>query len=261
VLEPENLEPFAPFGWSALPAGAALVVWAYSGIESATVPAEEVAAPERTIARATLYGYALGTVAFLTLAVGVAGALPNELVASSARPVALTAERALGPAAAGVISVTAIVAGIGTLNGWILMAGRIPVSAAADGVFFRGLARIHPRRGTPHVSLVVGTAIASAMLLLRFETSLLGVFELVVRLSVLTTLFPHLYAAAAELMLARREPALYTPAARARAHLVAPLAFAFVLFAMYGVGAEVALWGFLAVLAGLPLYVAFKTRP
>jgi len=38
-LEPANYRPFAPHGWSTLPAGAALIVWAYSGIESATVTA------------------------------------------------------------------------------------------------------------------------------------------------------------------------------------------------------------------------------
>jgi hypothetical protein len=33
-----------------------------------------------------------------------------------------------------------------------------------------------------------------------------------------------------------------------------------VLYTIYGVGPEVALWGFLVVLAGMPLYVWFATR-
>ena len=99
-----------------------------------------------------------------------------------------------------------------------------------------------------------------ACLLLYFSRSLLGVFEFVVLLSVLTTLLPHLYSAAAELMLARRDPARYPPPARRRAHVVAPVAFAFIMYTIYGVGAETALWGFLVVLAGLPLYVLFATR-
>src|SRR5262245_57477759 len=57
AFDPANLTPFAPHGAGSLAAGAALVVWAYSGIESATVPAEEVVAAERTIARSTLVGY------------------------------------------------------------------------------------------------------------------------------------------------------------------------------------------------------------
>jgi APA family basic amino acid/polyamine antiporter len=260
LFDPANLTPFAPHGTGSIAAGAALVVWAYSGIESATVPAEEVQAPERTISRGTMLGYLVGTVAFLMMAISVAGALPNETIASSARPIALVAERALGSWAAVVISVTAMIAGLGTLNGWILMAGRIPLSAAEDGIFFRRLATVHRRFGTPNVSLITGTGIASAMLFLLFSRTLLEVFSFIVLLSVLTTLLPHLYASAAELMLARRGDSRYSRAERRRAHFVAPIAFAFVLYTMYGVGAEVAMWGFLIVLSGTPLYIWFKTR-
>ena len=254
-----NLHPFAPHGFGSLAAGAALVVWAYSGIESATVPAEEVQAPGRTIRLGTLVGYGLGTLAFLVTALAVAGSLPNAVVASTARPLALAVERAVGPAGGIAISVTAVVAGLGTLNGWVLMVGRIPLSASADGIFFRRLATIHPRFGTPHVALVAGTAISSAMLLLYFSKTLLGVFNFVVLLSVLTTLLPHLYTAAAELLLARRDRARYSPAERRRAQVVAPIAFAFVLYTIYGVGAQVVLWGVLVVLLGVPLYAMFVT--
>ena len=260
AFDPANLRPFAPQGWGSIAAGAALVVWAYSGVESATVPAEEVTAPERTIRLGTMLGYAVGTVVFLAAALAVAGALPNAAVAASARPIAVVAERTAGPLAGTVVSVAAVIAGLGTLNGWILMAGRIPLSAAADGLFFKGLARIHPRYGTPHVSLIVSTAINSSMLLLYFSRTLLGVFNFIVLLAVLTTLLPHLYACAAELMLARRDPSRYPPAERRRAHVVAPIAFVFVLYTIYGAGADVALWGLLVVMGGMPVYVWLKTR-
>lgn len=256
----EHFVPFAPQGIGSLAAGAALVVWAYAGIESATVPAEEVQSPQHTIRRGTLIGYALATVIFLVAAVAVTGALPNAEIAASARPIAVAAERTLGGWAGTMIGICAMAAGIGTLNGWILMAGRIPFTAARDGIFFRGLGRVHPRFGTPHVALIAGTAVSSVACLLYFQKSLLGVFNFIVLLAVLTTLIPHLYAAAAELMLARRDPARYTPRDRRRAHWTAPIAFVFVLYTVYGVGAEVVLWGFLILLAGTPLYIWFATR-
>jgi APA family basic amino acid/polyamine antiporter len=255
-----HFTPFAPHGWGSLAAGAALVVWAYSGVESATVPAEEVQHPDRTIRRGTMLGYALATVIFLVASAAVTGALPNAEIAASARPIALAATRTLGPAAGTFIGIAAIAAGVGTLNGWILMAGRIPLTAARDGIFFRGLGRVHPRFATPHVALIAGTGVASALLLLYFGHTLLGVFNFIVLLSVLLTLVPHLYAAAAELMLARRDPARYTPRDRRRAQWVAPVAFAFLLYAVYGVGGDVVLWGFLTLLAGIPLYIWFATR-
>jgi len=223
------------------------------------VPAEEVADPDRTIHLGTMIGYGVGTCVFLLTAVALAGALPNEAVAASPRPIAAVATRALGGWAGTLVSATAIVAGLGTLNGWVLMTGRVPVSAAADGLFFERLGRVHPRFGTPHVALIVGTAIGSLAMLLYFSKSLLGVFQFLVLLTVLTTLLPHLYSSAAELLLARRDMSA-TPAKRRRAQWVAAVSFAFVLWTIYGTGAEVVMWGTLAVLAGIPLYVWFRTR-
>jgi APA family basic amino acid/polyamine antiporter len=253
-----NLVPFAPNGVGALAAGAALVVWAYSGVESATVPAEEVRAPERTIARGTILGYLVATAIFLLLAVAVAGALPNAAIASSPRPLAHAMRAAVGPWAATAVAVCAVVSGVGTLNGWTLMAGRIPVSAARDGLFFPALARLHPRHGTPHVALVAGAAVTSAMLALYFTRSLLAVFNFVVLLAVLLTLLPHLFAMAAAVALARRERRPEAEARRTR--LVAGLACAFVLFTIYGVGAEAAAWGAAAMAAGGPVYWYLRRR-
>ncbi|NUO62023.1 MAG: amino acid permease [Gemmatimonadaceae bacterium] len=245
-FDPANLHPFAPNGLGSIAAGAALVVWAYSGIESATVPAEEVQAPERTIRRGTMIGYWVGTAIFLLTALAIAGSLPNATVAGSARPIAVAAEHALGSWAGAIVGLSAIAAALGTLNGWILMSGRIPLSAAEDGLFFRPLAAIHPRFHTPAVGLVVGAIVTSLMLTLYFSQTLLDAFNFIVLLSVLTTLLPHLLAAAAEFTLAGRGAAM--------PKLVAAIAFLFVLYTMYGVGWSVIGWGTLLVAAGLPLY-------
>ncbi len=250
-----NLHPFAPNGFGSIAVGASLVVWAYSGIESATVPAEEVQAPERTIRRGTMIGYWVGTFVFLLTAIAVAGSMPNDVVAGSARPIALAAEQALGSWAGTIVGLAAVAAALGTLNGWILMSGRIPLSAAEDGLFFRPLAAIHPKYGTPAVGLVVGALVTSAMLLLYFSRSLLGVFDFIVLLSVLTTLLPHLLAAAAEFALARR-----TDGSPTNSRIIAAIAFLFILYTMYGVGWTVIGWGTLLVVAGLPLYWVLR-RP
>jgi basic amino acid/polyamine antiporter, APA family len=270
AFDATHLEPFAPRGWSQLPIGAALIVWAYSGVESATVPAEEVRDP-RTIRRGTLLGYALATLVFLLASVAVVGALPNGVIASSAQPIALAARESIGKLASAqlgswafwAISYAAIAAGLGTLNGWILLAGRIPVSAAKDGLFFRGLARVHPRFQTPHVALLAGCAISSLTLCLYFLHSLLEVFELIVLLSVLWTLIPHLLVMASEWKLSLRPP-VRSDSGRAklgRARVVAALAFVYVLFTICGVCFDPRmLWGFLAIPAGVALDQLLRRR-
>ncbi len=250
-IVPAHYAPFAPEGWSSLPAAAALVVWAYSGIESAAVPAEEVVDPGRTIRRGTLYGYALGTLVFLGTAVVITGVLPRAQLAQSEEPMALMALQGLGQGGAWAIRCAAILAGIGTLNGWILMAGRIPLSAAADGLFFPALARVHGRFATPAVALVVGSLVASAALLANLSQGLLETFRFVVELTILTSLVAHLLAAAAQFRLARGEP---------RARLVALCACAAIVFFIAGCGAKAALWSLVVLLAGTPLYLVWRKR-
>ena len=71
-----NIDNFTPFNasggssFSAITASAALTLWAFLGLESATIPADDVKDPTHTIPRATLLGtlfsaiiYILGTVA------------------------------------------------------------------------------------------------------------------------------------------------------------------------------------------------------
>ena len=258
AIDPANYEPFAPKGWGSLAIGTALVVWAYGGVETATVPAEEVKQPYETIWRGTMIGYAIATVVFLLAAITVAGVLPNDQVASSARPLSLVVEKALGPTAAGIISVCAVVAGLGTLNGWILVTGRAPVSAARDGLFFKRMGNLHPRFNTPVFALVTGTAVASAMLTLMLSNTLLDTFSFIVLLSVGAALAPHLITAAAYLALVRRDPDSFTAAQRRRAHVIAPVAFIAMMYFVYGAGADAARWGFLGLFAGVLAYVFLK---
>lgn len=254
----ENLKPFAPQGWAQLPVGMALIVWAYSGIESATVPAEEINDRPGTIARATLVGYVLATFVFLLSALAVAGSIDNATIAASARPMGVAMERAVGAWAGTLIGAAAVVAGLGTLNGWILMAGRIPVSAAADGLFFRAFARLHPRWHTPHVALLVAGVVSSLLLCLLFSNTLLALFNFIALLSVLTTLLPHLYSMAARIFFARQ--AQQRGECGTQEVAIAVVAFLFVLLTIYGCGFEVISWGLLVVLAGTPLYAVLRAR-
>src|SRR5688572_14253285 len=67
-----NYEPFAPEGtWTAISAAAPLTLWAFIGLESATVPAEEVRDPERTIPRATILGTVITTVLYIVATIAI----------------------------------------------------------------------------------------------------------------------------------------------------------------------------------------------
>jgi APA family basic amino acid/polyamine antiporter len=256
-FEPENLTPFAPQGNGAILPAAALIVWAFAGLESATVPAEEVDDP-RTIRRSTMIGFGLTALVYILISVTVMGLLPNETIGGSAGPLALAASQVLGPWGATLMAIGAIVAGIGTLNGWILLSGRIPLSVAADGLFPKVLAQIHPRFHTPHISLIISALIASAMILLRLSNSLLETFEFIVLLSVLMTLVPHMTSSLAEYVMSRREPNMFPHRSPATASAISIFGLAFVLWVIYGTGWESIGWGSILLVAGVLIYWGMK---
>lgn len=256
-FEPANLTPFAPQGTDAILPAAALIVWAFAGLESATVPAEEVDDP-RTIRRATLIGFGLTTVVYILISVTVMGLIPNDVIGSSGGPLALAATQALGPWGATLMAIGAMVAGIGTLNGWVLLSGRIPLGVAADGLFPKFLARIHPRHHTPHVSLIIAALVASAMILLRLSNSLLETFEFIVLLSVLMTLVPHVTSSLAEFVMARREPDVFPGRSPSVTGAIAAIGLIFVLWVIYGTGLEAIGWGSVLLVAGVFMYWGMK---
>jgi len=181
------------------------------------------------------------------------------VIAGSASPVALAVQAVWGTKAGWLVSVAAVAASIGVLNGWTLMVGRIPYSAAEDGIFFRQLAKLHPRYGTPYIALITGTAIASLLLTQYFTGTLLKVFTELVQLANFGTLMPYLYNAAAALMLARRDPDAWPRAERIRMQVIAFVCFCFLVWTTSGIDQDMVFWAFLVLTAGAPLYVWFKT--
>ena len=120
---------------AAVTAAAALTLWAFIGLESATVPAEDVADPERTIPRSTIIGTA-GHRAGVHPGDGRGdGRHPGRRARRLQRPFADAAAEMFGGWAGDVVAIGAIVSAFGALNGWILLQGQIPMAAARDRLF------------------------------------------------------------------------------------------------------------------------------
>ncbi|MBI4552686.1 MAG: amino acid permease [Candidatus Latescibacteria bacterium] len=253
-FNPGHLTPFAPHGVNAISSGAALTVWAFAGVESATVPAEEVAAPQTTIRRSTLWGFGIATGVYMLVSLAVIGVLPNDDIAASVSPLARAAAQVFGPWGETLMAASALLAGRGVLNGWILLTGRIPISAAGDGLFPAPLARIHARFRTPHVSLLVSTAVTGVFLMLRLSRSLIEAFDFIILLSVLLTLLPHLTTVVAELRLAEREPESFPVRRHGLTRAITIVGLVFVLWIVYGTGVEAIWWGSVLLVAGIPIY-------
>jgi len=256
-LDSANFRPFNASGegtFSAITAAATLTLWAFLGFESATVPAEEVKDPERTIPRATVLGTVFAAVIYVLSTAAVMGVVPAaELIGSNA-PFADAAGRMWGGWTAPAVAVGAMVSCFGALNGWILLQGRVPWAAARDGVFPAVLGRTS-KRGTPSVALIVSSVLVTGIMLLNSSEALVDQFTFVVLLATLTALLPYALSALAELMIYARERERFAGKRLTGAVTTALLGFAYALWAIAGAGEKIVYWGLLLLLAGLPMYV------
>jgi len=148
----------APFGVAMIS-----VLWAYDGWYCFALSAGEARDPGRTIPR----GLIAGTVALIVI-YGVINlvylrALPISELAQSPRAGEAAAQALFGPAAAKLTSAAILVSIFGCLSANILTCSRIYQPMAEDGLFFQGLARVHPRSRVPSASLAAQGAWASIL--------------------------------------------------------------------------------------------------
>ena len=258
----DNFTPFSPHGstWGGLSIAATLTLWAFIGLESATVPAEEIKDPEKNLPRATILGTGITTVVYLLATVAIMGVVSTQVLATSNAPFALAASEIFGGRWGDVVAFIAMISAFGALNGWILVTGRVSLAAAEDGLFPRKFAEVHGERKTPVFGLVVAAVLISGLMIMQYNSSLVEQFTFVLLLATLTTLVPYAYSAAAGLYMYFADRPLFEGRKLARDAAIASLALAFSIWAIYGAGYEIIAKGFLLLMLGVPVYVYMKYR-
>lgn len=253
---------FHPFNASGLPlvsvasSVAALTLWAFLGLETATVPTGVVRDPQRTVPRATVIGMIIAGLATMLACTVVVGMLPAEVLHASAAPMAEAARRVWGDWAGTGIGVVATISCFGALNGWVLLQGQTTLAPALDGLFPKSFARLD-KRGTPWFGLLLSSLLASALIASNYSRTLVALFTFTILLSTAATLLPYLITVLAWWRIDNTS--------RAWRKAVAVGALAFSVWALIGTGMETLMWGGVLLLAGLPIYLwqrratAYKT--
>ena len=234
-------------GPAALDSSAALTMWAFLGLECATIPTDHVRDPERTIPRATFYGTLIAAAFYILCTTAVMGIIPAGSLVHSNAPFADAAKLVWGGWAGNLIALAASISCFGALNGWILVSGQFPQAAARDNLFPRLFAK-DSVRGTPTSGLVVSSVIGTVLIVMNYGHSLVSTFNVIILIATFFTLVPYMLCSLAELLLGRGD------GARSRNVVLSSLAFAFSLWATAGAGRDTVYWGTLLMLAGLPLY-------
>lgn len=128
-------------------------LFAFGGWHMVSYSAGETRNPERTIPRALIFGVLIVTACYTLLNAAYLYVMPLGSVAASTRVAAEAMERVLGPAGAKVITLVIIVSALGSLNGIALAGPRVYYAMAQDGLSFRWMAALHPKRQTPYLAI------------------------------------------------------------------------------------------------------------
>jgi APA family basic amino acid/polyamine antiporter len=230
-------------------------LFAFGGWHMVTYAAEETRDPERTIPRALMLGTALVVVIYLLLNAVYLLVLPLDRVLSSTHIAFDATAATAGPAAASAISLLVIVSSFGGVSGIILAGPRVYLAMAEDRLSFEWMGRVHPRHKTPWVAIAVQAVWASVLVLT-------GTYGVIVSRVVYTEwLF---FGALALGTIALRRSRSYHPAFRAAGFPAVPVLFALICLAIV-VNQIISdprnsLFGLAIVLAGLPVYYAWRGR-
>jgi len=187
----ENLSESPPFlfnfkGWKSIGLSLMLIMFAYSGWNSATYIGSEIKNPVRVIPRSLLISTGIVTILYILLNLFFVYAIPGEKMVNEPEIGGLAAGLAFGKVAETVVSLLISFALFSSLSAFIILGPRVYYAMAKQGYFFRFAAQIHPRFKVPSYSVLLQGIIAIVMVLSgTFEQILiymgfsLGIFPVV----------------------------------------------------------------------------------
>jgi APA family basic amino acid/polyamine antiporter len=225
-------------------------------LESAAVATDTIENPTKTIPRATMVGTIFVAVVYILSSTAVLGVVPASTLESSSFPFATAAETLWGPAAFYFVAFCAAVSCLGAANGFILITPQVSSAAADDKLFPAAFSR-RTKNGVPAWGMILAAILESVVLALNYSgsQSAVEIFNFIILLATLTTLIPYVFCAMAEIMIFFNDRERFSGQRLGASITVAVLAFIYSVYAIIGSGATSVMWGFVLLLAGIPVYV------
>lgn len=256
-----NFEPL-PQGqthWlSSINSVALLTLYAFIGLESATIPAQHVRDPKKTIAKATIIGTLMVAILYIVITISVIGVMGAGTLLKSQAPIADVAMRIFGNTVAKLTALGAVISAFGCLLGWVLMQGQMPFAAAQDGLFPSLFKRLS-NQGVPVLGMVISSLLITGLMCMNYVDSLAKQFTMMVSLSTFTMLVPYAGSALADLYLrikenkAQRRISFF-------AIFLAVTSLVYTIWLIIGAGGESFVLGLLFVAFGFVVYFWAQNR-
>ena len=225
-------------------------LWAFIGVESASVSTAVVKNPAKNVPIATVVGVLLAAVCYVLSSSAIMGIIPNKELVSSSAPFSQAVSIALGSTAGKIVALCAAGGCLGSLAGWTLLVGQTAQAAAKDGLFAGIFARVN-RRGVPSAGLAIVAGIMTLQVLATMSPTASEQFGKIASIAVIMTLLPYIYSSVAIKILGRekmsdREGLFYT--------IVGLIAAVYSLSAMIGSNSEQTRWALIFVISTIIFY-------
>lgn len=246
----------APGGFMAFFAALVAALWAYDGWNNVSMVSSEIRNPSRNLPIA-LIGGILGVILVYLLAnAAYFFVLSPAEVAASDRVAAEMMRRVMGSSGAAAVSVAAMISIFAALNGSILSGSRVPYAMARDGLFFRGVASVHPEHRTPGISILAVSGWAALLVLS-------GRYEQLYTLVIFASWILYAMTAASVIVLRHKRPDLPRPY-KVLGYPIVPLLFVLVAVVLLGStlikSPRESVLGLGLIVAGIPFYFYWKRR-
>ena len=248
-LNPSNLHPI-----SLIATVTTLVMWSFIGIETATVPADNVINPQETIPKVLIASVITILVLYILVSIAIAALVPTSELLNSSAPFALAASKILGVTGGIIISMGALISTLGSLDANTLTAGNLSLAAARDGLLPSKFV-ILSKNGTPIFTYLLTGAFVSILLILNYTKGIVNAFVFMAMLSTLSTLIAYAFCAIAEFKFSRADEKNLQ---RNNALLISCGTFLYAFFAIWGAGIEMIIYSIILILIGTPIYLFKK---
>jgi APA family basic amino acid/polyamine antiporter len=239
--------------FSAITITMTLTLFAFLGMESATIPSKNIKDAATTIRKATLAGTLITIVVYIMSSIAIMGIIPPAILAESNAPFADAAGLFWGNSAKYIVAGGAVIATLGALNGWILIQGQIPMAAAQDQLFPKIFSKVN-RNNSPITGIILSSILASLLMGLNYTKGLIDAFTFMMKLSTLSVLTPYLLSTISLLILIKKSEGKI-PLLKI---LLSITTIAFCSWVIIGCGLETIIWGVILLAIGIPFYFNFK---
>ena len=235
----------------------AVILWAFLGLETACANSDTVENPEKNVPVAVLAGTMIAGVCYMTSTAIIGGLVPHTELVSAGAPFGLAYAAMFGNTVGHMVSAMLVVSCFVSLTAWQFTISEVVREAATIGHFPSYLRKVN-RFYAPYMAIGTLVCIQSLLTLSTISPSLLKQFNVLINLAVMVNLIPYLLAMAAVPDLQKAEG---ISAAKAKLpNMAAIIGSVYSVYAVYGCGWDIILYGTLVTVFGIMIYMLKTAR-